>query len=66
MANDNAKHKLHIAWTVDDGPSLNVTDKMIQAFNTAGEKPIPATWFIQWHKLDGVYLNKYKKLTTTS
>lgn len=44
------KIKLHIAWTVDDGPTPN-TDKMLSVFNDTLKEPIPATWFIQFDYL---------------
>jgi len=58
---------LHLAWTVDDGPSKH-TDKMMSVFKTAGAKPIPVTWFIQWDQLakfSGA-LEKYKQLVMKS
>ncbi|HYY29116.1 MAG TPA: hypothetical protein VE860_14280 [Chthoniobacterales bacterium] len=41
---------LHLAWTVDDGPSP-YEDEMAGVFASAGEKPIPVTWYIQLDKL---------------
>jgi len=43
---------LHLAWTVDDGPT-SFTDAMIDVFaTTIPKKPIPATWFVQWDYLE--------------
>jgi len=41
---------LYIAWTIDDGPTSH-TKEMVKVFNTVSSKPIPVTWYIQYHNL---------------
>jgi len=58
---------LHLAWTVDDGPSP-YEDEMAGVFASAGEKPIPVTWYIQLDRLLAApgALEKYKQLVSSS
>ena len=58
---------LHLAWTVDDGPS-QFEDEMISAFKSAGAKPIPVTWYIQLDRLMASpgALETYKELVKSS
>jgi peptidoglycan/xylan/chitin deacetylase (PgdA/CDA1 family) len=44
---------LHLAWTVDDGPTEH-TAAMMEVFRTTVPgRPIAATWFVQWDRLEG-------------
>jgi hypothetical protein len=54
---------LHLAWTVDDGPT-KFEGEMMKVFESAGAKPIPVTWYIQLDRLlaSPGALEKYKKL----
>lgn len=58
---------LHLAWTVDDGPSP-YEKEMISVFASAGAKPIPATWYIQYDRLLATpgALEMYKNLVSSS
>ncbi len=52
------KQTLHIAWTVDDGPTKHTND-MVDVFK---ERGIPATWYIQRNNLTKPWLPIYQKL----
>lgn len=53
-----AEKTLHIAWTVDDGPTP-YTNAMIKVFTS---KKIPATWYIQRNKLTNSQIPTYLNL----
>ena|SRR5271157_4196179 len=58
---------LHLAWTVDDGPT-KFEDEMVSVFKSTGAKPIPVTWYIQLDNLMATpgALEKYKELVKSS